>query len=94
MRTLLAAALALALVTPALAQQSPPPAPMSPTAQGSSGNPSDKNDKAKKAKASKDKADKNKEQAKSNERSNKGGATRGEERAGQVKDMNSARKTN
>lgn len=57
MRTLLAAALALGLVAPAMAQQSPPPVPLAPTAQGQSSNPSQPlstQEKAARAKAEKE----------------------------------------
>jgi hypothetical protein len=81
------AAFALVLGTPALAQQSTTPAPATGNAQKAQ---ADKG-KAEKAKAPKDaKAGK----AKENERANKSGATRGEDRAGQVKEMNTQRKTN
>jgi len=50
------------------------------------------------APAAKEKAEKSKsaksDKAKSGERSNKGGAMRGEERAGSVKEMNNTRKSN
>jgi hypothetical protein len=50
------------------------------------------------APAGKEKAEKSKsaksDKAKSGERSNKGGAMRGEERAGSVKEMNNTRKSN
>lgn len=73
---LLAAALALALATPAFAQTATPATP-APAAE--------KGQKADKAKADK---------AKSSERANTGGAARGEDRAGAVKDMNKAKKAN
>lgn len=80
------AALALVFATPVLAQQTTTPAPAGNTqkAQG---------DKAKADKAKAEKAQKAKS-AKENERSNKGGAVRGEDRAGAVKEMNNQRKTN
>lgn len=85
------AALALVFATPALAQQTTTSAPAGNTqkAQGDKA----KADKAKADKAKAEKAQKAKS-AKENERSNKGGAARGEDRAGAVKEMNNQRKTN
>jgi hypothetical protein len=84
------AAFALVLATPALAQQSTTPAPAAGNTQKAQADKA----KADKAKAEKAKPAKDAKAAKENERSNKGGATRGDERAGQVKDMNNQRKTN
>lgn len=85
----LAAILALAVAAPAAAQQSATPAPAPSQAQKAQADKQkaekEKAEKAEKAKAAK---------AKENERYNKGGAARGEERAGQVKEMNNQRKAN
>ncbi len=95
MKTIVAAAaLALILTAPAMAQQTTPAA----TTANAPAAPKEKAEKAKAAKAEKAKPAKDAKAAKADkdmpERANKGGATRGADRAGQVKDMNSTRKTN